>query len=107
MKPIKNFILVVDTHRRPSRMRNTHGRYRVGAKTAEEAVKLLREKIGFGSIRVLCEARPGYSYSMPFVPYKKVVQEVRDHSKPGASFKYVEPHHATAPRSTYINDGDE
>lgn len=97
MKPIKNYILLVDSYRRPSRQRNTAGRYRVGAKTPEEAVKLLREKIGFGSIRVYYEVVPGkHDYDGPMVGYKAVVQQVFD--KSNGMFKYVEPHHATAPQ---------
>lgn len=103
MKTIKNYILLVDSYRRPSRQRSTSGRYRVGAKDPEEAVKLLREKIGFGSIRVYYEVVPGkHDYDGPAVPYKTVVQQVADRSKPGCHFKYVEPHHATAPRETYM-----
>ena len=106
MKPVKNYILVVDSHRRPSRQRNTAGRYRVGAKNRDEAVKLLMEKIGFGSIKVYYEVIPGmHDYDGPAVPYKTVVQMVVDRSKPGGHFKYIEPHHATAPRKTYIKEG--
>lgn len=95
MKPIKNYVLLVDSYRRPDRRRNTAGRYRVGAKTPEEAVRLLRAVIGFGSIRVHFEAND------VSVGYKEVVQEVFDMSKPGAVFKHVEPHHANAPRESY------
>lgn len=102
MKAVKNYILVVDSYRRPSRKRNTAGRYRVGAKDPDEAVKLLRDKIGFGSIRVYYEVIPGkHDYDGPAVGYKEVVQQVADRSKPGCHFRYVEPHHATAPRETY------
>lgn len=51
-KNVNNYILLVDNYRRPERRRNTAGRYRVGAKSEKEAVKLLRDKIGFGSIQV-------------------------------------------------------
>lgn len=102
MKPIKNYILVVDSYRRPSRRRNTAGRYRVGAKTPEEAVKLLRAVIGFGSIWVYYEVIPGkHDYDGPMVGYKTVVQQVWDNSTPGRSFAYVEPHHAAAPHESY------
>lgn len=97
-KPVKNFILLVDSHRRASRKRNTAGRYRVGAKTPDEAVQLLRAAIGFGSIRVYYECKPGkQTGGAPLVGYKEVVQEVSD----GTHFRHVPPHHATAPRSTY------
>lgn len=51
-KNVNNYILLVDNYRRQERKRNTAGRYRVGAKSEKEAVKLLRDKIGFGSIQV-------------------------------------------------------
>lgn len=98
-KPIKNYILLVDSYRRPSRRRNTAGRYRVGAKTPEEAVRLLRAVIGFGSIRVHYEVVPGkHDHDGPEIGYKEVVQQVVDRSRPGCSFRYVRPHHATDPR---------
>lgn len=88
MKPIKNYILIVDGYRRPSRQRNTAGRYRVGAKAPKEAEKLLREKIGFGSIQVYYECEPDDKLN---VPYKMVVKE--------ASVENKHPLHATAPRN--------
>lgn len=51
----RNFICLVDTYRRPSRTRNTAGRYRVGAKNADQARKLLQKAIGFGSVLVYYE----------------------------------------------------
>ena len=42
-KRSKNYICIVDGYRRPGRRRNTAGRYRVGAKTAAEAKKLLQQ----------------------------------------------------------------
>jgi len=54
-KPVKNYICIVDGYRRPSRKRNTAGRYRVGAKTEAEAKKQLQQAIGFGSIQVYYE----------------------------------------------------
>lgn len=97
MKEIKNYILVVDSYRRPERRRNTAGRYRVGAKTREEAVDLLQAKIGFGSIRVYYQVIPGmHDYDGPMVGYKEVVRLVPDRDRPGY-FRYEEPRHATAP----------
>lgn len=55
MKQINNYICLVDYYRRPSLFRNTRGCYRVGAKTPEEAKRLLRDKIKFGSILVYYE----------------------------------------------------
>ena len=105
-KPTKNYILIVDGHRRAGRQRNTHGRYRVGARSPEEAVKLLRATIGFGSIRVyyetipslrVCDGRP--------VGYKTVVQMISDQTPNGrVDFRYVEPHHACAPHESYANN---
>lgn len=91
MKPVRNYILLVDNYRRPSRQRNTSGRYRVGAKTPDEAVKLLRERIGFGSIQVYYECGEDEKYS---VPYKAVVQEKLCNGK----IRHIMPHHANAPQ---------
>ena len=91
MKAIKNYILLVDSHRRPTRQRNTAGRYRVGAKTPDEAVKLLREKIGFGAIQVYFECKPDDKLT---IGYKEVKKEVFD----GAHITHIEPHHATSPQ---------
>lgn len=104
-KPIKNYILLVDSYRRPSRCRNTRGRYRVGAKTPDEAVKLLRAVIGFGSIRVYYEVDPRmHEYDGPPVGYKTVVQQIATHnSNSRVLFKYVEPHHASDPHETYVD----
>lgn len=101
MKPVKNYILLVDAHRRPSRQRNTAGRYRVAAKTPDEAVSLLREKIGFGSIQVYYECKSDEKLN---VPYKSVVKEVsREIEKEDGSIcigmAHIEPHHANAPQS--------
>lgn len=99
MKPVNNYILLVDNHRRPSRQRNTAGRYRVAAKTPDEAVKLLREKIGFGAIQVYYQCRPDDKLN---VPYKTVVQEIlRRYEKDGTNYvgvAHIEPHHATEPQ---------
>lgn len=74
MKTVSNYILLVDAYRRPSRRRNTAGRYRVGAKTEKEAVELLREKIKFGSIQVYYRCRDDEDTKKK-VGYKKVVRE--------------------------------
>lgn len=54
-KPVKQFVCVVDGWRRPSRQRNTHGRYRVGAKDEKSAKRMLQKAIGFGSVQVIFE----------------------------------------------------
>lgn len=53
-RPTKQYICLVDSYRRPSRKRNTAGRYQVGARDEKEARKFLKDRIGFGSIVVLC-----------------------------------------------------
>ncbi len=96
MKEVKQAIVLVDTHRRPSRMRNTAGRYRVGAKTEKEAVALVREAIGFGSVQFYYWDDVNED---GVVPYKKVVKEIfRRGGRRGLSFAFVEPKHALAPR---------
>lgn len=54
-KPVKQFVCVVDGWRRPSRQRNTMGRYRVGAKDEKSAKRMLQKAIGFGSVQVIFE----------------------------------------------------
>lgn len=105
-RPTKNYILIVDGHRRAGRQRNTHGRYRVGARSPEEAVKLLRAVIGFGSIRVYYETIPDrHEYDGPPVGYKTVVQQiVTNNPNSRVLFKYVEPHHASDPHESYANN---
>ena len=93
MKEVRQAIVLVDTHRRPSRMRNTAGRYRVGAKTEKEAVALVQKAIGFGSAQFyFWDERNDNGV----VPYKKVVKEIMN--KSGGRFSFVEPKHALAPR---------
>jgi len=92
MKTPKNYILLVDYYRRPSRSRNTAGRYRVCAKTPKEAVEFLREAIGFGSIQVYYECKADDKLN---VPYKTVVKEVLD----GNKFIHIPALHANAKRN--------
>ena len=75
MKEINNYICIVDGHRRPSRCRNTYGRYRVGAKTEKEAIALLREKIKFGSIQLYYKCDLKKEMPSQRVGYKEVVKE--------------------------------
>ena len=51
MKEVKQAIVLVDAYRRPSRCRNTAGRYRVGAKTKKEAEALVQKAIQFESVQ--------------------------------------------------------
>ena len=66
MRVVKNFIVCVDGYRRLSRKRNTAGTYRVGAKTREEAIRLVQQAIKFGSPMVTRESLE------TLVPYKEV-----------------------------------
>ncbi|MEE1504312.1 MAG: hypothetical protein UGF89_08745 [Acutalibacteraceae bacterium] len=93
MKEVNNYILLVDYYKSPRLKHNTAGRYRVGAKTPGEAVKLLREKIGFGSIQVYYKCSKDDKLT---VPYKTVVKEVFDDTT-GVTFRHEKPLHANAP----------
>lgn len=108
MKQINNYICLVDYYRRPSLCRNTRGRYRVGAKTPEEAKRLLRDKIKFGSILIYYECNAERDKrNGTFVPYKTVVKEENyfeesvnengDIVHIMKGFKQIEPHSATDP----------
>lgn len=54
-RPVKQYIALVDNHRRPSRMRPSHGRYQVAARSAKQAKELLQEHIKFGSVLIYYE----------------------------------------------------
>jgi hypothetical protein len=95
MKATHNYILLVDNHRRPSRQRNTAGRYRVCAKDEKQAAELLREKIGFGAIHVYYQCRDDDKNNLP---YKSVMKEESYIEDNRVKMRFVEPHHATAPR---------
>lgn len=98
MKPILQYVLVVDAGRPMALQRNMRGRYRVGAKTAKEAVALLRNKIGFGNIRVMGTADrvDSRNWKLHDVAYKEVRRYVFD-ERYQPSFK--DAVHATAPHS--------
>lgn len=64
MKPLNKYVCLVDNYRRPSRQRNTMGRYLVCAKTESEAKEILQEKIGFGSIQIYYQVTK--NYGLPF-----------------------------------------
>ena len=89
MKTVNNYILLVDNYRRPSRQRNTAGRYRVAAKNPNEAILLLREKIKFGSIQVYYVCNPEADNS-EWLEYKQVKKEVFKDGR----FLQIEPHSA-------------
>ena len=92
MREVKQAIVLVDTHRRPSRMRNTAGRYRVGAKTEKEAVALVQKAVGFGSVQFYFWDEKN---ACGTVPYKSVVKEVFDGC---GKWGFECPLHALAPR---------
>lgn len=73
MKPLKQYVCLVDNYRRPSRRRNTYGRYRVGAKSEKEAKEILQKFIKFGSVQVYYEDTNPKPELM--VGYKEVMKE--------------------------------
>ena len=64
MKPLNKYVCLVDNYRRPSRQRNTMGRYLVCAKTEREAKEILQNKIGFGSVQIYYQVTE--EYGLPF-----------------------------------------
>lgn len=72
VRNLKNYILRVDNHRKLSMQRNTAGRYRVGAKSEKEAIKLLQKKIQFGSIQVYYQCDD----TDITIGYKEIVKEI-------------------------------
>ncbi len=89
MKDVKQAIVLVDNYRRPSRKRNTAGRYRVGAKTEKEATHLVQKAIGFGSVQFYCWD----TTSDKTAEYKQVIKEV----PADTDYIYEEPRHACSP----------
>ncbi len=85
MKDVKQAIVLVDAYRRPSRRRNTAGRYRVGAKTEKEAEELVRKTIGFGSVKFYY-----WETDTPGVQKAAYKQVIRD-------FTYEPARHACSP----------
>lgn len=49
-KPVNQYIGIVDGWRRPSRQRNTAGRYQIAARDADQACEILKNAVGFGSV---------------------------------------------------------
>lgn len=95
MKNIKQAIVLVDDHRRPSRRRNTAGRYRVGAKTEKEAISLVRAAIGFGSVEFLCWEQ--LDSNSKKVGYKEVVKEIPHTRLADTDYTQEKPRHACEP----------
>ncbi|MBD5584001.1 MAG: hypothetical protein HDQ88_02880 [Clostridia bacterium] len=75
-KRFNNYICLVDHYRRPSRKRNTAGRYRVGAKNEKDARQMLQAAIGFGSILIYMVENEGLYGDI--VPYGTCVKETFD-----------------------------
>ena len=97
MKPVHNYLVIVDHYRAHyATQRSSAGRYRVAAKTPEEAEALVKAVIGFGS--------PVVHYAYPDndpqnLPYKKVMREVfADVVNGKYIYKLEEATHATAPQ---------
>lgn len=106
MKPVHNYCVIVDHYRaRYARQRASAGRYRVGAKTPDEARQLVKDVIGFGS-PVVYFAYPDDDPKN--VPYKKVVREISEGVIDGKmSFKQEEAKHATAPQERKNKDATD
>lgn len=96
MQKIKTYACDVDSHRRPSRRRNTYGMYYVGAKTADEAKEILRKAIGFGSIHIafVTEERK--------CKHKECVKRIVEHKNDKTTINFVPAIHATAPQKGKI-----
>jgi len=95
MKPIRQAIVLVDAYRRPSRRRNTAGRYRVGAKTEKEAEELVKAAIGFGSVKFYYWEREDSTHQK--VKYKEVIKEIPNSRLADTSYSYEKPRHACEP----------
>ena len=95
MKTVKQAIVLVDAHRRPSRSRNTAGRYKVGAKTEKEAEELVRAAVGFGSVKFYYWEKE--NSACPDVKYKEVVKVVPKFGGPSLEYSYEKPRHACEP----------
>lgn len=99
---MEKYICLVDSYRRPSRKRNTAGRYIVCAKNKKEAKELLQKAIGFGSVSVYYEVS-----SEGFRQEKDLVMNRRDMYKCNAissnsndylQFEFVPVEHALSPK---------
>ena len=95
MKEVRQAIVLVDAYRRPSRRRNTAGRYRVGAKNEKEAETLVQKAIGFGSAKF-------YYWDSDESPnkkaaYKQVLKEIPKTRLADTGFTSEQPRHACSP----------
>lgn len=97
MKRTRNYILLVDYNTPPRFAHRTKGRYRVGAHSEKEAVRLLQKAIGFGSIRVyrLCPENDA------ILPMGEVRKEVPYQKNKKTVFVLEKARHATAPLDNF------
>ena len=91
MKTVRQAIVLVDAYRRPSRRRNTAGRYRVGAKTEKEAEELVRAAVGFGFVEFYYWESEDSTH--PKVKYKEVPKT----RLVDTTYSYEKPRHACEP----------
>ena len=89
MKEVKQAIVLVDTYRRPSRKRNTVGRYIVSAKSAKAAVQLVQTAPRFGSVQFSSWEQHD---SFKSIKYKEVKKMLYNSWK--NKWILEEPHHA-------------
>ena len=95
MKEIKQAIVLVDAYRRPSRRRNTAGRYRVGAKTEKEAEQLVQKVIGFGSVQFYYWETDTPSDKK--VAYKQVKKDIPLSRLADTKYEQIVARHACSP----------
>lgn len=103
MKTTKQYVLLVDYH--SPRKHNTAGRYRVGARSEQEAKEFLKKRIGFGSIQVYYEdnnCHPSLRLNQGEV--KKEISRVVDNK---LSVVLVEPMHACENQKEYFERNKE
>lgn len=109
MKPINQYIVLVDSHRKNGitcatkerlYQRQTYGRYQVAAKSRKEAKLLCQETIGFGSVHVTKYQDPNPKTILPYKTVKKVNYEYKDIKVNGKTtrmtiYTLTDPIHAT------------
>lgn len=102
-----NYIVLVDYNTPPRLKHNTAGRYRVGAKTPEEAKRLLRKAIGFGHIVVYytcneaADRRAGRFIGCGEMFLEKC--HFGDEEDPHQHIYFMPVHHANDPIDSYQN----
>lgn len=95
---MNKYICLVDAYRRPSRQRNTSGRYIVCAKNEKEAKNLLQKAIGFGSVQVYYKVSSGSYKQEQEIKMKQgeMYKVNNDFSKGFLEFVFTPVKHATA-----------